>query len=248
MKVDVIIAAGDVRAELVSGKAVAVIDVFRATSVIINALYNGAVRVVPVVTVEEAIELRNRFGKGNCILGGERDTKLIDGFDKDNSPLAYAEEDVRGRTIIFTTTNGTRAIYNSRAASAIYVAAFINLSAACAALASTGRNVVIVCSGSNDRFTAEDGLCAGAVVDQLVERYGFATTDMAEVIRDMYAASKHDLKGRLDSTEHYNFMKTMSYFDDIDFCLQHDIYDIVPQFDIKQGEIHIDKDGEPERK
>ena len=234
--VDVAIAAGEVTTEMVSGRSVAVIDVFRATSVIVEAIHNGAARVIPVVTIEEALAMREKFAGKHVLLGGERNTVKIEGFDKDNSPLAYTRADVEGATIVFTTTNGTRAIYNSRDAHVIYVAAFINMSAVCEALAAIGRDVVLVCSGRQDHFTAEDGLCAGAMADVLVKRYGYGTTDIAEVMQRMWLDARDDVKGRLSTTYHYNDIVRRGYFADIDFCLQRDIYDTVPCYDQK-GEI-----------
>ena len=113
------------------------------------------------------------------------------------------------------------------------------MSAVCKALASSGRNVVLVCAGREDRFTAEDGLCAGAMVDRLVSQYGFAATDIAEVMRDMYVWAWDNLLQRLSTTRHYNFMLTFDYRDDIDFCLQRDIYDIVPRYDKQAGEVTL---------
>ncbi len=241
--VDVAIAAGEVTPERVSQRSVAVIDVFRATSVIVEAIHNGAARVIPVVTVGDALAMRERFAGERVLLGGERNTVKIEGFDKDNSPLAYTRADVGGATIVFTTTNGTRAIYNSRGAHAIYVAAFINMSAVCAALAAAGRDVVLVCSGRDDRFTAEDGLCAGAMADVLAVRYGYGTTDIAEVMQRMWLEGRDDVKRRLSTTYHYNDIVRRGYFADIDFCLQRDIYDTVPCYDA-MGEIRkLNSDG-----
>ncbi len=231
MTVDVIIYAGEVTPERVMHKEVAVIDVFRATSVIVEALHNGAASVVPVVTVEDALAMSEKFGRERVILGGERNTVLIEGFDKDNSPLAYRREDVAGKVIIFTTTNGTRAIYNSRDAHAIYISSFLNLTAVCRTLAAGGRDAVLVCAGRNDRFTAEDGLCAGAMADFLVKQYGYGTTDMAQVMQELYLGAAGDLKARLATTYHYQDILGRGYIDDINFCLQRDIYDIVPYYD-----------------
>lgn len=238
MTVDVAIAAGAVTPELVRGKAVAVIDVFRATSVIVEALHNGARRVIPVVTVEEARAMKEKFTHERVLLGGERDTVLIPGFDKDNSPRAYDRESVEGATVVFTTTNGTRAIYNSREAHDIFVAAFINMDAACARLAATGKDAVLVCSGREDRFTAEDGLCAGAMAGVLAEKYGYRTTDIAEVMQRMYADARNDLKKRLSTTQHYRDILGRGYIADIDFCLRRDIYDTVP-FYTSKGELIV---------
>ena len=239
MTVDVILAAGDATYDRVMHKSVAVIDVFRATSVIVEALHNGARAIIPVVNVEEAVLMRQKFGEDEALLGGERDTVMIEGFDLDNSPLMYKPETVRGKTIIFTTTNGTRAIQNSRGASSIMVASFLNMSAVCDALARMNRDVALVCSGREDRFTAEDGLCAGAMVGTLVLNYGFEMSDIAEVLQQMYANAASDLRKRLETTTHYKDINARGYDADIRFCLQRDIYDVVPVYDNKRDEVTL---------
>lgn len=239
MKVDVIIYADEVAQERVMHRTVAVIDVFRATSVIIEALHNGARSVVPVVTVEQAVELKSKFPSQQTVLGGERNTRLIEGFDKDNSPLSYRHEDVAGKTIIFTTTNGTRAINNSRHASSIYIAAFINMKAVCDTMASLGRDIVLVCSGRENNYTAEDGLCAGAMAQYLAESYKYSTTDIAQVMQQMYNATSGNLTRRLSSTQHYQDISARGYSDDINFCLQQNIYGIAPHYDMATGEIKL---------
>lgn len=236
MTVDVILSAGEVALDRVKNKNVAVVDVFRATSVIVEALNNNAKSVVPVVTVEEALLMRQKFERDGVLLGGERNTVKIDGFDLDNSPLKYTEDVVGGKTIVFTTTNGTRAMNNARGATSVTVGSFLNLSAVCDALAQGGRDVVIICAGRSDRFTAEDGLCAGAMAGILASRYGFAMTDIAEVMQRMYADAAGDLQGRLETTAHYRDISARGYDDDIRFCLRRDIYNIVPIY-TEKGEI-----------
>lgn len=237
--IDVLIYAAEATPERVMQRDVAVVDVFRATSVIVEAMRNGARRIIPVVTVSEAEQMRERFSGEKVIMGGERDTVLIEGFDKDNSPLAYTREDVQGRTIIFTTTNGTRAIYNSRHAHQIYVAAFLNMSAVCSRLADSGRDAVIVCSGRQDRFTAEDGLCAGAMVDTLVREYDYHPTDIAQVMQRMYVEAKDDLAKRLSTTLHYQDIMKRGYMADIEYCLRRDSHAVVPFYDMQTGEIKL---------
>lgn len=239
MKVDVIIHANEATTERVMHRTVAVIDVFRATSVIIEALKNGARGVVPVVTIEQAVEMKSKFSSKEIMLGGERNTRLIEGFDKDNSPLAYKREDVAGKTIIFTTTNGTRAINNSRHASSIYIAAFINMKAVCDKMASLGHDIVLVCSGREDNYTAEDGLCAGAMTQYLVDSYEYSTTDIAQVMQQMYCAASGNLTRALSTTQHYQDISARGYTDDINFCLQHNIYNIAPYYDMTTGEIKL---------
>lgn len=236
MIVDAILYADAVTPERVGGKSVAVVDVFRATSVIVEALHNGARAMIPVVSVENAALLCRKFDRSQLLLGGERDTVIIEGFDLDNSPLAYKREVVEGKTIIQTTTNGTRAIHNSRFAKSIFVSSFLNMSAVCEAMAKKEQSIVLVCAGRDNTFTAEDGLCVGAMANILATQHGYKTSDIAEVLQRMYVDAKDDLKGRLSSTLHYNDILGRGYIDDINYCLQHDIYDDVPYYNAN-GEV-----------
>jgi 2-phosphosulfolactate phosphatase len=238
MNLDIILTAGEVVADRVMHSAVCVIDVFRATSVIAEALNNGAASVIPVVTVAEAAELRNKFRREDVILGGERNAVKVEGFDKGNSPMSYSRDEVQGKKIILSTTNGTRAIYNARAAESVYIGSFLNMTAVCRKLAEAGHDVALVCAGREDRFTMEDGLCAGAMAGILSETYGYALSDIAQVLSKLYEGAKGDLKSCLTTTKHYNYMMGLGLSADIDFCLQRDIYDVVPIYD-KSGEIRI---------
>lgn len=234
--VDVVLYAAAATAERIAGNAVAVTDVFRATSVIVEALHNGAERVIPVVTVEEAFLLRDKFHPSKAVLGGEREMIRVEGFDLGNSPMDYTPEKVRDKTVIISTTNGTRAIHNSRHATEIYIASFLNMGAVCRKLAASDDDITIVCSGRKDRFTAEDGLCAGAMAGILAAEYGYALTDIADVMRRMWDDSRGDIRERLSTTRHYNDMMCKGLDPDIEFSLRQDIYDIVPQY-TKMGDI-----------
>lgn len=229
MKIDVILTAGQVETDRVQHKTVCVVDVFRATSVMINALRNGARQIIPVTTVEEAFALRKKYGgREKVLLGGERKAVLIEGFDKDNSPLAYTREDMEGATIIMTTTNGTRAIANAHAASDLYIGALINLGAVCDKMAGRERDIVIVCSGRGDRYTLEDALCAGMMTDRILARTNAETTDLAWSLRELYLRYKEDFRRALVHSEHYNVIMGMGLGADVEFCLQTDITNAVP--------------------
>lgn len=242
MVVDVILWAGDASPEKVEGRNAAVIDVFRATSVMVEALRNGAGMIIPAETIEEAVSTARSFDKDKVLLAGERDTVIIDGFDLDNSPLNFTAEKVRDMIIVQTTTNGTRAVRNAADAEALYIASFLNLSAVCGRLAADGRDIVLVCSGTKDRFTAEDGLCAGAMAGMLAREYGYCMTDIAGVMAGMYSAAENDIRARLAGTKHYNYILGLGYEADIEFCLKKDIYEIVPRY---HAAGHIDLTDEP---
>lgn len=234
MNIDVILYAEEASGERVQHKNVVVIDVFRATTVIITALKNGAKRVIPVTGVNDAFELKKRLSENgdNPVLGGERQGVIIEGFDKGNSPSSYANNTIKGKTIIFTTTNGTKAINNSRSAASIYVGAFINMKAVCDKISDMGKDIVLVCAGREGRFTLEDFLCAGAMISYISTKIeDIKLSDVARVALEQYEHNKQELKNTLSVTTHYNFMLSLGLDDDIDDCLQENSCDIVPYLD-----------------
>ena len=153
--------------EELAGGNVVVIDVLRATSTIVTALANGAAAVIPCLEVDEAQRMAAGLERGSALLGGERGGLLIDGFDLANSPQEYTAEKVRGRTIVFTTTNGTRAVQQCRLARHVWFGAFVNLSALCEAATNDDATLHLLCAGTQDRITREDALLAGAVAARL---------------------------------------------------------------------------------
>lgn len=153
--------------ELRDGVAV-VIDLLRATTTIVSALAAGAERVIPCGEVDEARRLAAQFERSAVLLGGERGGVRIAGFDLGNSPSEYSAEVVAGRTLVFTTTNGTRALLAAREARVLIVAAFANLNAVVGRLAAEAGPVHLVCAGTDGAVTLEDVLCAGTIVAGLL--------------------------------------------------------------------------------
>lgn len=242
MQADIIGTAAEVSDERVAGRNAAVIDVFRATSVMVTALGNGAREIIPVTGIEESFRLRDQIAakhmqtgdNGPVLLGGERKTLIVEGFDLDNSPLRYTPDIVRDATIIMSTTNGTRAVNCAQgAADEIYIAALLNADAVARQLGELGKDVTLVCSGRHDRFTIEDALCAGMMARYLARHYGYTLTDFAWWCADVYQRYESDLMQALDHCEHYHNIKGR-WAADIAWCLQRNTMDITP---------HITKEG-----
>src|SRR5262249_49024109 len=158
--VDVVLTADAVTPARLRDASALVIDVLRASTSIVTALGSGAAAVVPVETVEEARAHKVALGPGT-LLAGERDSDPPEGFDLGNSPREFTPERVRDRTIVLTTSNGTRALTAARPAAAVAVAAFVNAAAAVAWARGHGGNVVLVCAGSLGTPSLEDQACAG---------------------------------------------------------------------------------------
>lgn len=153
------------------GDTAVVIDVLRACTTIVYALASGAKQVVPCLEVAEALNKAGQFSLSEVLLGGERQGVMIDGFDLGNSPAEYRPEVVSGKTIVFTTTNGTRAMDRCRKARRVYLAGFVNVSAVCDRLLDAER-IHIICAGTKGEFSRDDILLAGLMVEKIAARSG----------------------------------------------------------------------------
>ena len=149
MNVDIIISADDINENKIKEKVIVVIDMFRATSVIVTALNNGCNEVIPYLTVEETIKSARQMKEEEYILGGERKAIKIDGFNLSNSPLEYTKENVKGKSVLMTTTNGTRTLTKSIGAKRVLIAAMINAKAVAKRLLEINEDVVIINAGTN---------------------------------------------------------------------------------------------------
>lgn len=147
--------------------AAAVIDVVRASTTIVTALAHGAVAVVPVASPEEAWARAAAWPPGRVLVGGERGGRPLQGFEAGNSPVEYTRERVAGRVVVFTTTNGTRALLAVRGYPAVAVAGYVNAAAVAVWLARRGPDVLLVCAGESGRFCLEDAAAAGLLVARL---------------------------------------------------------------------------------
>jgi 2-phosphosulfolactate phosphatase len=223
------------RPEEFRGGAAVVLDVLRASTTIIHALANGARGVLPCATVEEALSRAAGQREGAALLGGERDGRLIYGFDLDNSPEKYTPEVVGGKTIIFTTTNGTRAFMRCRDADRILIGAFTNLSAVVNELARLEGPAHLVCAGTRGQITIEDCLCAGAIATALKERLGRSAwnDDSAGIAMDLFAARTARVDGLVETLKRSrggrNLMR-LGFEADILRAAQCDLYDVVPEY------------------
>jgi 2-phosphosulfolactate phosphatase len=221
-----------------AGGVVVVIDLLRATTTIVHALANGARAVVPTASVEEARDVSLRWPVSERLLGGERHGVTIEGFDLDNSPFSYAANRVRDKTIIFTTTNGTRAMRWAHQAAEIRVGAFANLSALCHSLRGETRSVHLLCAGTDFRISAEDLLVAGAIAHQVSD--GFDQSAETRIFRDYWVARGIDDASRLsilrESAGGRNLIE-LGFDHDIERASLVDLYSMVPRLNGVTGEL-----------
>lgn len=216
-------------AEAVRNRHVAVIDVLRGTTTIATALANGAAGVIAVTDPEEGAALARRLGRERVLLGGERHAVRIDGFDLDNSPLAYRPDMVRGKTVVFTTTNGTRALRAMDGAASIRAAALVNRGAVAEALAREDGDITIVCAGEANGFALDDTLGAGALVDRLIAMLSNADlSDAALGATLLYRSVAERLADAVATGEHAQSLARKGFAADIAFSAQLDIFDAVP--------------------
>jgi len=221
-----------------SNSIVVIIDVFRATSTIASALHNGARCVIPVDSVPKAIEISKSI---DGIAAGERDGKIADGLQHGNSPLEYTRDFIEGKTLVLTTTNGTRLLHMAleRGADTIVSGAFPNLSSVCNYLAAAGKNVVLGCAGWKDRFNLEDTLFAGAVINKVKKAFTIHC-DSSLMAETMYSNNKNNLPEFAPRLTHYHrLVERFGLIEDIRFCLTNDIADVLPVY--REGKLMIDK-------
>lgn len=230
MLVDVLPSAGSPWIPSLNNKVAVVIDVFRATSTMVTAFANGCRMIIPVLTTEEALERRN--SEPGCLLGGERKALPIKGFDVGNSPFEYTPEKVRNKTLVMTTTNGTRAIHAVIEARQVWIAAFLNARFVADAICEYIKDnpgiegVVIICAGSEDRFDIPDTLCAGMLVDLLGE--GIEMNDLGRAAKLLYNISEKKILDMLITTEHGQLLKSIGCERDVVYCSQTNILPITP--------------------
>lgn len=226
MRIDVLPVPADLSPAAEAG-AVVVVDVFRATTTITTALANGAKFVLPCAEVEQALRLYEPYDENEAVLGGERDGVKIPGFHLGNSPAEYSEERVANRVVILTTTNGTRAIDQARAAEKLFLGCFLNLSRLAGALADESM-VTIVCAGDGGRMGLEDFACAGGIVAKLAPRSG-NLSDSALAARLLFRSVRTRLAEFLSSTEHGRELARLGFRSDVDYALDLNSVPVLPR-------------------
>lgn len=215
---------------------VVIIDVFRATTTIATALYNGATRVIPVAEVEECKRIGNEII--GSVTAGEREGKVIEGLQYGNSPAEYPREFIEGKTLVLTTTNGTKLLHMAfaKGCAEVVTGSFANLSAVCACLIAQDKNVILGCSGWKDRFNLEDTLFAGAVIDR-VKAHFIIHDDASLMAKEMFSFHRNDLYSFIQRTTHWHRLAAYGQQKDLEYCVSTDIANVLPVF--KNGELII---------
>lgn len=207
---------------------VVIIDVFRATSTIATALKNGANCVYPVADVQACID---KGAAMDAVTAGERNGKVIEGLLHGNSPAEYPVSFIKGKTLVLTTTNGTKLLQMAleQGASQVITGSFVNLSSVCKHLLSEKKNVILACSGWKDMYNLEDSLFAGAVADQLEDDF-MIHCDSTLMVKEMYRLHKNDIKQFVRQTTHWHRLQAYGLEKDLEFCVTVDAADILPLY------------------
>ncbi len=224
-QIDVLPSANNVNEKEMAGSTPVVIDVLRATSVMVTAFEYGVKEIIPVMTSEEAFQLKS--SKTDVLLGGERDAEAIPGFDYDNSPFSYMNSNIRGKTLVMTTTNGTSAIKAAEHAGDVLIVSFLNAGAVINQLKDFDR-ITLVCSGTSGNYTIEDGLCAGYLIDGLLSLSDINLTDFAHLVHSFYLSLKSDIQKAASVARHYKVLEQKGFLRDLEYCFKIDKSAIVP--------------------
>ena len=192
----------------------------------VTAFQHGAASIIPVSTIKEA----RAYKEKGFLAGGERNGEIVKGFESGNSPFSYMNENIRGREIALTTTNGTRAInIASKRVDTVLIGSFLNLQALADHLKSQEKDVVIFCAGWKDRFNMEDSLFAGALTMLLLTSGKFKSDcDSANASSLVYRTARRDLMRFLANCSHRKRLAHLHLEKDVEYCLQTDITDVIP--------------------
>lgn len=246
MRLDVYLTPDELARGELSGRVVAMVDVLRASTTIAVALANGARAIIPFQDMDDVIERARQFERGTVVLAGERRMLPIPGFDLGNSPTTFTPEAVNGKTILLSTTNGTRTLLAAQGARDVVVASYVNMAVVTAMLRAAlrgGTDVVIACAGQNGHYALEDAACAGSLVRAVARRMsGLAMNDAAHSCALIARGYGDDIMSAFLHSAHGRALGEAGFQDDLVLCRQVDAYPVVPIY----NERNITKLG-PER-
>lgn len=211
---------------------VVVVDIFRATSAICTAFHNQVKKIIPVSTVDEARQKK----KEGYLVASERDGYVLDFADFGNSPFNFSAEMVRGKEIVYSTTNGTRCIHMASHSKAVVIGSFLNLTALSEWLTGQQHPVLIFCASWKDRFSLEDAVFAGALAQKLLSsgRF-FSVCDAVTASIDLWQLAKNNLNEYMMKVAQKERLAAKGLDDCIDFCLTTDYTQVIPTW--KNGEL-----------
>jgi 2-phosphosulfolactate phosphatase len=206
-------------------EVVVVIDVLRATSAICTAFHYGVDKIIPVSTLDQAIEYKDK----GFHVAAERKGKIVSGFEFGNSPLSYTNDKLKDQTLVLTTTNGTKAINMTKDIEQLLIGSFLNLDAICNYLIELNKSVLILGSGWENKFCLEDSICAGAISEQLLKTNKFeSNNDSTIAAKYLFLSAKSNYFGYLKASSHRKRLKKLNLNEDIKYCLTPNQTDVIP--------------------
>lgn len=206
---------------------VVVVDVFRASATICTMLNNGASAIIPVSNTDLAKQYKSK----GYLVGAERNTKRCDFADFGNSPFDYTPEKVSGKEVVFTTTNGTRAIDVASNCKELLIGTFPNIDAVAEKCLKSAERVVILCAGWNNRMNIEDTLFGGAFAEKLMERSNIKfDSDTIRMTYELWLKVKNNLEEYLKLSDHYQRLIDNSAVSDASYCITPNSISIVPVY------------------
>jgi len=214
-------------------KTVVTVDVLRASTTIITALSHGAKEIIPVATVESAVKIGGNLFGDVTLRGGERNGRIIEGFNLGNSPLEYTEERVKGKSIVFSSTNGSLAMSRARYAKELAVLGFVNMSTVVEFLRQQPRDFFVLCAGNNGMFSMEDSVCAGMLIHRLSDAKGtgLELSDGARAALTLYKGVGRSLVKMIKSSDHGTFLESIGFGADLPVCAGVDTIPVLPLLD-----------------
>lgn len=215
----------------VSASIVVIIDVLRATSTIATVLYNGARHIIPVDSVAECIRIGKQI---EGITAGERDGRIAEGLLHGNSPFEYPKEFIAGKTLVLTTTNGTKLLHMAleKGARSIITGSFSNLTAVCDYLVAKKMPVILGCAAWKDKVNLEDTLFAGAVISRIGQHFDI-NCDSSQIAESMYQQGKDDLFEFMKSKNASHYKRLLGYGleKDVRYCLTPDTANVLSLYE-----------------
>ena len=235
MRIDVAFLPEEIRNRNLAQTDCVVLDIFRATTSMVTAMAQGCPFLCPVQTIEEARETAARIP--GALLAGERKSVRIEGFDLGNSPLEFSRERLAGRPVVMTTTNGTRAVQAAAKAEEVLIGSFLNAGTLVTRLLGAGRDVLILCAGTEGEFSLEDSLCAGLLVERLAGGAGIKAnlTDAAMGTRLIYRQVQNQLAAVAADSRNGRRLRELNLKDDVEYCFRVDTVPVLPR--LREGKI-----------
>jgi 2-phosphosulfolactate phosphatase len=237
VRLDVFFTPNQVKPPDTAGRLVIIVDVLRASTTVATALGNGAKTVIPLEGPDEVITRSKEFARSQTLLAGEQKMFPITGFDLGNSPQAFTPEVVGGKTILITTTNGTRALLGVQGARDIVIASYVNFTAVLAMMkvaASSNTDIAIICAGEEGSFTLEDSACAGRYVRAIPKRAALTVNDAAAASVLIEKKYGDNIAKVFKESTHGQALQSAGFGDDLAAAAEVDSYPVVPIWQDRQ--------------